>query len=247
MQAVRDIVSLGLSTRAMHKLKVRQPLQPAEIVLGKTELEARLRPYVPLIAEELNVKEITFTTDAGDRVQFTVKPNYRALGPVFGKRMPVVRKALDGADPALVRAALASAGSYSLTLEDGETVELTSELVAVQVQAQDGYAASGDPVGTVILDTKLGTELIQEGLAREVQSRIQAIRKEQNLEYTARILVEVTGAADIVDACRAQAESIKADTLTNEMYFSANSLNTAIATTELSLGGNAVTIRVAKA
>lgn len=244
MQAVRDIVSLGLSTRAMHKLKVRQPLQVAEIVLGKTELAQRLTPYVPLIAEELNVKEIRFTTDAGDRVQFTVKPNYRALGPVFGKRMPVVRQALDSADPAAVRSALAGAGTYMLTLEDGENVQLTSDHVAVQVQAQDGYAASGGPVGTVILETTLSEALVQEGIAREVQSRIQAIRKDQNLDYTARIQVAITGDQNIIQACMAQATSLKADTLTSSLYFEPGHINSPIATTELTIDDATVSITV---
>ena len=247
MQAVRDIVSLGLSTRAMHKLKVRQPLDTAEVVLGKTELSERLRPYVPLIAEELNVKNIQFTDDAGDRVTFTVKPNYRALGPVFGKRMPMVRKALDAADPVAVRIALASVGTYELTLSDGEVVTLTSELVAVQVKAEDGYAASGGPVGTVILDTRLTDALLAEGVAREVQSRIQALRKEHNLEYTARILVELTGGASILDACKAHSQTIQAETLADALFYESGSLSSHFAEYTLTVGQGEVCLRVSLA
>ncbi|MFT5432424.1 MAG: isoleucyl-tRNA synthetase [Myxococcota bacterium] len=213
MGAVRDVVSLGLSTRGMHKLKVRQPLQAAEIILGRAHLEERLRPYVHLIAEELNVKDIQFTQDAGGRVRFEVKPNFRALGPRFGKRMPLVSKAFAAADPAAIRNALASNGTYPLTLSDGETVELDSELVQVNVAAEEGYAASGGSVGTVILTTELTDALIAEGRARELTSRIQAMRKEAKLDFTARIHIELSCDADIKAAAESFGDTIAQETL----------------------------------
>ncbi len=212
MQAARDIVSLGLSTRNANKLKVRQPLQKAEVILGKAHLADRVTPYVKLIAEELNVKEVAFISDSGGRVSFTVLPNYRALGRIYGKRMPALRSALMAADADAVRLSLATTGTVALDLE-GETVTLTSDQVDVRVEAAAGYAASGGLVGTVILDATLNDALIAEGLAREVVSRIQKVRKESKLEYTARIATTVTGPAEVLAACEAHREYIERETL----------------------------------
>lgn len=220
MQAVRDIVSLGLATRAAHNLKVRQPLSEVEIVLGHVDLTERVEAHADLIADELNVKKVVFTQHAEDMVSFTVKPNYRALGPVFGKRMPVVRKALDAADANAVRTALAEAGVYRLTLADGESVELDSEQVQVSVDAKDGYAASGGAVGVVVLNTSLDEALLAEGRAREVVSRIQGLRKQQDLEYTARIKVVIAGDEDVRAACEAHADMIAGEVLADALVVS---------------------------
>jgi isoleucyl-tRNA synthetase len=201
MGAVRDIVSLGLQTRATQQIKVRQPLSLAEVIVGQPGLAEQVEPYADLIAEELNVKSVRFVEEAGDRVSFAVKPNYRALGPIFGKRMPVVRAALDGADADAIRTALVQAGEVRITLADGEEVTLSAEHIQVAVEAREGYAASGGTIGVVVLNTALDDELISEGLAREVMSRIQALRKDQDLEYTARIQVHVDGAQAIQDGC----------------------------------------------
>ncbi|MCB9730526.1 MAG: isoleucine--tRNA ligase [Deltaproteobacteria bacterium] len=217
MQAVRDVVSLGLQIRATHKLKVRQPLPAAEVVLGHPQLTERLRPYAALIADELNVKEVVFTQHAEERVTFTVKPNYRELGPVFGKRMPLVRAALDGAVGDAVRQALATEGRYEVSLSDGETVALTAEQIQVSVDAHEGFAAAGGAVGVVVLSTTLDEALVQEGLAREVTSRIQALRKENDLEYTARIAVHLDGGERLLSAARAHAEAIARETLCSDL------------------------------
>ena len=228
MQAVRDVVSLGLSTRAMHKLKVRQPLQAAEVVLGKTKLADRLSAYVHLIEEELNVKELHFIADASGRVVFEIKPNYRQLGPRFGKRMPMVRKALDGADPDAVRSALASGEEFQLELPDGDMVALSSELVEVSVKAESGFAASGGSVGTVILDTRLTDALVSEGIARELVSRIQTMRKEQQLDFTARIELQIAGDPALLAAGEAHADTIGAETLASSVTIGGAPLENAI-------------------
>ena len=217
MAAVRDLVSLGLQTRATHKLKVRQPLAEAELILGKPALTERLKPYAALIAEELNVKEVTFTQDAAGRVAFSLKPNYRALGPIFGKRMPIVRAALDATDGDALRQSLSADGQVQITLSDGEVVTLTDEHLQVQVHAQEGYAASGGAVGVVVLNTALSPSLVTEGLAREVISRIQGVRKDEAFDYTARIHVTVTGDDALKEALRVHGETIAAETLATRL------------------------------
>lgn len=213
MKAVRDVVSLGLQTRASYKLKVRQPLNMVEIVLGHADLTARVEPYSELIADELNVKRVLFTQDAGDLVSYAVKPNYRALGPIFGKRMPEVRTALDAVAPEQVRRELAETGEFHLRLGVDEVFTLSSEHVQVTVQAKEGYAASGGAAGVVILEEALNDALIAEGRAREVTSRIQALRKQADLEYTDRITVALTGDAEVMAACEAWRDYIARETL----------------------------------
>jgi isoleucyl-tRNA synthetase len=217
MAAVRDLVSLGLQTRATHKLKVRQPLAEAELILGKPALTDRLKPYAGLIGEELNVKKVTFTQDAVGRVAFNLKPNYRALGPIFGKRMPLVRSALDATDGDALRQSLSAEGAVQLMLSDGEEITLTDEHLQVQVQAQDGYAAAGGAAGVVVLNTALNEALITEGLAREVISRIQGIRKDEAFDYTARIRVAMTGDAALQEALRVHGDTIAAETLATQL------------------------------
>ena len=221
MQAVRDIVSLGLSTRNGHKLKVRQPLQRAEVILGKSHLAERVAPYLRLIAEELNVKDVAFIEDSGGRVTFKILPNYRALGRIFGKRIPLLRKALDAADADAVRMSLARTGAVELDM-DGETVTLTSDQVQVRVEATEGFAACGGTVGTVILDSTLTDALVKEGIAREIVSRIQKLRKDQQLDYTARIAVWVDGAVGIHEACSEHEAYIKKETLANSLTLAAS-------------------------
>ncbi|TNF26398.1 MAG: isoleucine--tRNA ligase [Deltaproteobacteria bacterium] len=217
MKTVRDVVSLGLQTRATYKLKVRQPLKMVEIVLGHADLTARIEPYAELIADELNVKQVVFTQDAGDLVSYMVKPNYRALGPVFGKRMPEVRKALDGLAPDGIRRELAESGEYRLHLGDDEVFTLNSEHVQVTVQAKEGYAAAGGAAGVVILEEALDDALIAEGHAREVTSRIQALRKQADLDYTDRISVRIAGDATVLAACETWRDYIARETLADDV------------------------------
>ncbi len=246
MAVVRELVSLGLAARAANKVKVRQPLAGAEVILGQADLLPRIAPYEALVAEELNVKRVTFTQDAGGRVTFAVKPNYRALGPVFGKRMPLVRAAMDAADPEAVRKALATDGQVTVALSDGEQATLTTEHVQVAVEAVEGFAASGGAAGVVVLDTTVTPELVAEGLAREVTSRIQGVRKDQNFDYEARIRVHVTGDAEVVAACRQFAGEIAGETLASEFVVveSAEDVPEGGARAASEVDGKAVQVRV---
>ena len=125
----------------------------------------------------------------------------------------MVRSALDSCEPDEVRGALSLNGAYELTLADGEKVVLDTELVQVTVQAEEGFAASGGAVGTVILDTRLTDSLVSEGLAREVTNRIQTLRKERDLDYTARIRIHVRGSSSVLAACTEHRDSIAEETL----------------------------------
>ncbi len=245
MQVVRDVVSVGQQTRATHKLKVRQPLRRVQVVLAERELAAGVAAHQALIKDELNVKDVVFIEAAKELVDLSVKPNYRALGPVFGKRMPVVRKALDAADPNEVLAALNEHGRFELALADGEVATLTTEHVQVAVIAREGYAAASGRAGVVILDTNLDDELIAEGRYREVLSRVQTLRKQANLDYTDRIRVSVVASESVLQACKTHQTALAQETLADEVSLGSES-GTPLEQVSFELEGN-VTVAIERA
>ena len=212
MQVVRDIVGLGLQARNANRLKVRQPLAKVEIILGQPQLNERILGYASLICDELNVKDVVLTQDA-HHVSFALKPNFKTLGPIYGARVQLVKKALEAVDAKAARASLASMGEFSVPLSDGTEATLTSETVAVAVTPAEGWVASAGDVGVVILDATLSDALVQEGRAREVLSRIQAWRKDESLDYTARIHVVISGDENLLMACRTYSDMLANDSL----------------------------------
>jgi len=194
MRTVREFVSLGLQVRTSNKLKVRQPLARADIVLSQQALAGGLAAYEPLIADELNVHEVRFLKpgEEGSAVRYVLKPNFRALGPKLGKKVQLAKQVLVKADAAVLRAILATEGKISIDL-DGEPVELGPEEIEVVVEAGEGFAAAGGRAGVVVLHTTLTDALRDEGLGREILARVQGLRKELNLGFTERIRLAIDG------------------------------------------------------
>ncbi|HEY5657284.1 MAG TPA: isoleucine--tRNA ligase [Myxococcota bacterium] len=216
MQAVRELVSLGLQVRTANKLRVRQPLAAAEIVLGDRELEAALREHASLIRDELNIHELHFAANADDYVTYKISPNFRALGPRLGKRMPQLKAALAGADGAALLRQLSDAGCARVRVES-EEIALGPDEVAVSLEARDGFAAAAGSTGVVVLRTALTPELLNEGLFREVLNRVQTFRKELDLEYTGRIRLTLDGSPKLIDAVRPYVEDLGRETLAVEV------------------------------
>jgi isoleucyl-tRNA synthetase len=216
MATVRDIVSLGLRVRTDHRLKVRQPLSRAEITLSHPDLEECVSHYGPLIEEELNVREIEFVHGGEEHVLYSVKPNFRRLGPKLGKRMPLLKKALGSADGGALRQSLLDTGKAEVPV-DGETVGFDMEDVEVVVQAKEGYAAAGDQIAVVVLSTELTPELIDEGIYRELLSRIQTLRKELELEYTQRIRLDIKGSERLERIIQDRRDHLMSETLCVEL------------------------------
>ena len=192
MAMVRNIVSLGLRVRTDHKLKVRQPLSRAEVVLPNEQQRAALSGYANLISEELNVHEVVFVGEGQEHVRYLVRPNYRRLGPRLGKKMPAAKMAFQAVDAAELRRQLLETGSASIQL-NGETLALEAEDVEVRVEAAEHYAAAGDQTTVVVLSCELTDELRDEGLYRELLHRVQSLRKELDVEFTERIEVWISG------------------------------------------------------
>jgi isoleucyl-tRNA synthetase len=188
MSLARRAVNLGLQVRNANKLKVRQGLSRAVLLLSTPAEEEAVKGLAEVIADELNVKTVEVSREHDTYVEFDVRVDFRKLGPRFGKRLGAVRKALGGLD-ARELAAKARAGEAVELDVDGTAEHITPDELDVRLSARDGFAAARELSLVVVLDTQLTPELVREGLAREVQSRIQGRRKELDLPFAARIEV----------------------------------------------------------
>jgi isoleucyl-tRNA synthetase len=241
MAMVRDIVSLGLRVRNDHKLKVRQPLAEAEVVVANEGLRARVAAYANLIADELNVKEVHFLESADEFVHYKAKPNFRRVGARVGKLMPAVKKALETADAAALRQSLLASGTATLEVE-GQAIAFDCEDIEIQIVEKDGFAAAGDSSAVVILRTELTEELLDEGLYRDVLNRVQTLRKELELEYTQRIGLAVQGSDRVERVLGARREHFMAETLCARLQTGGETTDGAAAAREYDLDGE--TLRV---
>jgi isoleucyl-tRNA synthetase len=194
MRAVREVVSLGLSVRTTSRLRVRQPLSRADVVVSSEAVRRALEPHRALVADELNVKAVRLLVPGEEQgeVTYALKPNFRALGPKLGKKVQALKAVLAKADAGAIRAELAEHGVAKLVLE-GEPFELVADELEVSVQAAEGFAAAGGRVGVVVLHTELDEGLRDEGLARELLSRVQGLRKDLGLGFTDRIALGLSG------------------------------------------------------
>lgn len=218
MGSIRELVSLGLKVRTENKLKIRQPLGVAQIVLADKALEAELLPHVAVMAEELNVKEVRFAANADAFVNYKVKPNFSVLGKKLGPRMKATQAAIAAAAPNALKAALDKDGKVTLTV-DGELLTLGPEELQVLVEQKEGFAAASADIGVVSLDTKLTPELVEDGWFREVLSKVQATRKDLDLDYTARIKISASGPARVVGAIKAREAALKQEVLAKEVAY----------------------------
>jgi isoleucyl-tRNA synthetase len=191
MERVRNVVALGQRVRNENKLKVRQPLAEAIVVVADDVERRGIDRFASAIREELNVRHLGFTQEPHKYVEFELVPNFRVLGPKLGKQVPACKKALAEADGSALYAAMEEAGKIVVELPDGP-VDLTPEEVEVRLRAREDFAAASGAGQVVVLDTRLDDSLRREGLAREVINRIQRARKAMDLAYEARIDVAWT-------------------------------------------------------
>jgi isoleucyl-tRNA synthetase len=200
MAAVRLTVELGRAARAQAKAKVRQPLRRAVIVANDAE-RAAIESQKALVTAELNVKELDFVSEEADLVSYAVKPNYRSLGPRFGKRMPQVAAAVAALDPAHVARVMGDGGEIGINVE-GDEHTLSVDDVALALQPLDGYEVEAEAGHAVALQLELDDELRREGLAREIVHAVQIARKEAGLDITDRIALSLGGDEELLAAAR---------------------------------------------
>lgn len=219
MAEVRELVSLGLQVRASHKLKTRQPLASAELILAKPARQAALAHYEDIMKEELNVQAIQFSEVAEKYVSYTVKPNFKTLGARLGPKMKASAKVIAATDPLQLKHALDEHGQVELWV-DGEELRLSADDLVVRVEAKPGFAAADGPVGVMVLNTQLSDALIREGRFRELLSRIQAHRKALKLDFEQRIQLALAGDPALLAIANDRAEEIKHETLSTQLLLS---------------------------
>ena len=235
VDAVRRAVELGRAARAQAGVKVRQPLRKAVIVAQGPEREA-IEDMGDLVRSELNVKELEFVSEEAELVRYEVKPNYRSLGPRFGKEMPRAAAAVEALDPAHVSEALAGERRLSLNV-DGREHPLEPDDVTLVMQPLGGYEVEAEAGRAVALALELDDGLRREGLAREVVHAIQAARKEAGLDVSDRISLALGGDAELVEAARAHEEYVAGETLaTSVTYDAADGASATIEGRELRIG-----------
>ena len=209
MDLVRNLVGLGRTSREAEKIKVRQPLNE---VLVDGKYEEIIGDLVPLIKEELNVKEVVFEKDLSQFMNYSLKPNFKVAGPVLGSKIKAFGKALNEVDAYETVEKLEREGKTTLNL-GGEDVEIEKDFVMVAISAKEGFDVAMENNLFVILDTTLTPELINEGYAREFISKIQQMRKNNGYEMLDNIKIFYDGDEEIQGAVEIFADYIKKETL----------------------------------
>jgi len=218
MEKAQNISSLVLSLRKKEMIKVRQPLQKILIPTLSEAEKAEILAVANLIKHEVNVKEIEFIDDASGILVKQIKPNFRTLGPKFGKQMKDIAAVINDFTQQDIQV-FERQGTKEITLA-GQT--LTLDLTDVEITSQDieGWLVASSSTGLVVaLDATITDELRAEGIARELVNRIQNIRKDTGLEVTDRIRIRLQQQNTLEQAVRANEAYIKAETLANEILF----------------------------
>ncbi len=217
MAFTREVISMGHAARNRSGIKTRQPL--AEITLGglsdaEKETINRLAAFVH---DELNVKEIVFTEELDAFTQVTLKPNFKVLGPKYGKGVQAIAKALATADAMQLKAELEANGSLQIEVS-GEKYTLEESEIDVQTQNREGFFVEVDAKKFVALSTELTHELELEGMARELVNKIQNMRKEADFNVSDRIKLSLnTSSALVAEAFEVHRDYILTETLTTEV------------------------------
>jgi isoleucyl-tRNA synthetase len=217
VEAARRAVELGRAARAQAKVKMRQPLRRAVIVARGRERE-EIERLGDLVAGELNVKELEFVSEEAELARYEVKPNYRTLGPRFGKLMPKAAAAIEALDPEAVADAVAGRRPLGVNV-DGQEHELQPEDVTLVMRPLDGYQVEAEAGRAVALALELDDELRREGLAREIVHAVQNARREAGLEVTDRIQLSLGGDAELLEAARAHQDYVAGETLATSVAY----------------------------
>jgi isoleucyl-tRNA synthetase len=211
MAIARETVRLGLAARGAAKLKVRQPLREAVVVAAGREREA-IERLQGVVREELNVKALRFVSEASELGSYTLKPNYRTLGPRFGKAMPLVAEAVASLDPAHVAETLRDGRQVGVFI-DGHDHTLGPDDLQVALAPPQGYQLEREGSHAVALELALDEDLRQEGLAREIVHAVQHARREAGLEISDRIELRLAGDDELLAAARAHEAYLSGEVL----------------------------------
>ena len=212
MEQVLEIVALGRAARNEANLKIRQPLAKMYV---RTEFVSDPM-FQTIMTEELNVKSMEFVSDASSFTNYTFKPQLKLLGRKFGKQINEVRTALAALDGAKAKKELDETGKLTLTLSTGET-SLTEEELLIETSQMEGFASITDRGVTVVLDTRLTPELIEEGFVREIISKIQSMRRDADFDVTDHIAVTMEGSEKVCEIAQKYVDAISRDVLADSL------------------------------
>jgi isoleucyl-tRNA synthetase len=208
MDLVRSLISIGRFVREETKIKVRQPLSEA-LLDGKNK--DLISDLVPLIQEELNIKEVVFVDDLNEYMNLSVKPNFKVVGKVFGPLIKEFQTKLEGLTGEEI-STLQKGGTIQLEV-GGEDKEVTLEMVDIRISSKEGFNVGMENNNFIILDTTLTDELILEGIAREMVSKVQQLRKNKDFNVADRITLFYSGDEAVDNCVETFAEYIKNETL----------------------------------
>ena len=239
MDILLQIVVLGRACRNEANIKNRQPIGTLYVKDEKNEELTEF--YQNIIADELNIKNVIFTKDVSDFTAFTIKPQLRTLGRRFGSRLNALKEVLSGLDGNAVVADLNAKGEITITVDGVEEV-LSAEDLLIESAQKEGYVSQADRGITVVIDTNLTEELIEEGFVREIISKIQTMRKEAGFEVMDHIEVYEVGNDKITNIIVKNSEQIKAEVLAQKIIVGSMQGHT----TEWKINGEDVTLGVAK-
>jgi isoleucyl-tRNA synthetase len=217
MSAAIKLVSLGRSARNTVHIKVRQPLQEMRVNLPPGVNEVNVAPLMKVVAEEINVKEVSFIGDSTQVAEYNVVPNFKILGPKVGSAMKAVQEALKVLTETEIKRFLAL-GELKLAV-DSRTFHFDREDVEVRLASKEGFAVASDGSYTVALTTGITPELRDEGFARELVNKIQNMRKEADFNVTDRISVYLETTEPVKVASSAFGDYIKSETLADTIEF----------------------------
>ncbi|MBR4260584.1 MAG: class I tRNA ligase family protein, partial [Clostridia bacterium] len=234
MDLVRDLISLGRNAREEAKIKVRQPI--SEVVLDN-KVQKTIKELEPLIYEELNVKKIVYAKDLSDYMTFIVKPNFKVCGPVFGKNIKALSDKLNELDQKDI-VKLSNNEEIKVVIDQEYT--LTPEMVDIRINSREGFNAANSGNNFIILDTTLTKDLINEGIARELISKVQQMRKNKDFDIVDRIKFYYEKNDEFTKSIENYIDMIKNETLSTEIVEKNNNGE------ELDLNGLVVKVDVEK-
>ena len=212
MADLLEIVVMGRAARNTANIKNRQPIGTMYV---KSEFQLS-EFYKEIIEDELNVKEVVFKDDIADFISYSFKPQMRTVGPKYGKLLNKIKTTLSELDGNKAMAELKSTGELKLDI-DGQEIVLLEEDLLIDMAQMEGYVSESDHTITVVLDTNLTPELIEEGFVRELVSKIQTMRKEAGFEVMDKIRVYAKDNDKIVSIMKNHGDEIKSEVLAEEI------------------------------
>jgi isoleucyl-tRNA synthetase len=235
MDLVRELISLGRWAREEAKIKVRQPI--SEVIIDGKHKEV-INDLTVLINEELNVKKVNFVKDLSVYMNFEVKPNFKVAGPVLGPKIKLFAdKLLTLSNEDINK--LDNNEVITINL-DNDNIEVTKEMIDIRINAKEGYNAAMINNHFIILNTTLNQDLIDEGIAREMISKVQQLRKNSNFEVIDRINIYYEGSMEFINALNKFIDFIKVETLADNIISKSNIID------KYDLNGHEVGLEVEK-